>query len=50
MTLSKAGEGSLLNRSPAPAIDKRAIVDDGAAAHVDTVVCIAEPRCNEVCA
>jgi hypothetical protein len=40
-SLREAREGSLFHRSTAPVIDKAAIVHNGAAAHVDTVVYIA---------
>jgi hypothetical protein len=49
MSVSKAGERSLLHRSPVPVFGEGGIVHDGASADVDTVVCIGETRRNEVC-
>jgi len=46
--VSEARERSLFHRSPVPVFGKGGVVHDGAAAHVDTVMCIGEPRRYEV--
>ena len=46
--MSEAGESNLFDRAPVEPVCERPVVDDLAAADVDTVVGKTQPRCNEV--